>query len=288
MENKPIVSDKAISLTLIGIYVFIAISAAIILIDPPFLQSITEGNREQEVNYTLKEAMALSQNGNDREAIIKYRKAIEEMPNSAAAHNNAAVSMIKLNLIDEARQSLKKALTMKHADSADIYNNLAIISLKNKDSLGALANFEKSDNANRYMIDKPMKRGIYYMNTANWENSYTFFKKALDYREDMAAYYHDMLIFSCYRYRRDEDEKSRIKAFLEAGNFDLNYYDEELFLSTVRRDYAYAENENKTGFALARIGRYNKALEHFSKALKISPGYKDPRLNTQYILDNKL
>jgi superkiller protein 3 len=53
------------------------------------------------------------------------------------------------------------------------------------------------------------------------------------------------------------------------------------FSTAVQLDPGYLQAYNSLGIALAKQGRYEEAIKQFSAALKINPEYKSARLNLE-------
>lgn len=253
--------------------------------EPEWIEEVSKENKKDEIAAIVHEGIALAMEGKHAEAIKKYEEALEIMPDFTEAGVNMAYSFHLMNRHEEAVSILMKMLEHKPSEPYKIYDHLVDIYTKLNQTAEKEEYFKKSMAANPFIIDKLMKKGVYYFNIQDWHKALAAFESALQKRFDMKTYYLDMLATAQIRYEKEPEKAEIIRKLISEGVSDnkLNDYDSVLFNQILGKDKGLAENYNKTGYVYAKLDSLEKALPYFRNAIKVWPEYKDANNNIKYV-----
>ena len=259
---------KIVFYLIISLWFVIFIFAIVSLNNPKWLVDLTESNKKQEVLSIVSDGIELSSRHLETQAIHKYEKALDLIPDFAEAQINLAVSYKRMGKYKRAIIEFNKALNMCPDDSSNIYSNLKDIYLEYKDTLIAKSYFRKSINSTSNIITKLMKAGNFFLSMKELDSAYVYYNASLLKRLQMKTYYEIALM-------KNNNES--------LSDFIVKLYDKVLFNRMLNNDKGLAENYNKIGFVLALQKKYNTALSFFYKATSIWWGYRDANENIRYI-----
>lgn len=281
--------DKVIAYGLYSLFLGILLFGLYSMTDPEWMSKLNRENKKRETRATVYKGIALSQKGKDLEAIEFYKEAIDILPEFTEANINMALSLMRLKRYDEAIRLLKNTLKHKSLLHYRIYDQLVDLYNVTQDEQNKEACFKKSMELNPFVIEKLMKKGIYYFNQSNWDKAMPAFQKALSKRRKMSSYYKDMLQSAKLRYVENSQKLPIVNELIEKGIDEdaLSVYDTTMFKKFLNIDKSYAENYNKIGYIYAKQSDYRKAIEYFKKAINIWPQYSDAINNIKYV-NNKL
>jgi predicted O-linked N-acetylglucosamine transferase (SPINDLY family) len=243
---------------------------------------------DASLQYNL--AKALSDSGDDKDALPHHKKAVTLASNNPKAWLNYGLSMSNLGHFDEALAHYDKALSLK-PDYAEAWSNKGIILNKLNRFDEALAHYDK---ALSLMPDCAVawawfNKGIVLNKLNRFDEALAHYDKAIslkpDYAEawfnkgnivsglnrfDEALAHYDKAISLKPDYAEAWSNKGNIVSGLNRFDEALAHYDKALSL---KPDYADAWS-NK-GIALHKLSRFDEALAHYDKALSLKPDYAE-------------
>lgn len=286
IEKKPIaLFDKAVSVIMISIWLGILLFAVVYYTNPYILIDITKDERKKEASEDVIAAIALTENGDYNSAIEKYKKALEIYPNHIEAYVNMGVTYKTMQDYENAEICLKKALNMDTVTSFNIYKNLYDIANTKKDSGKAEEYIGLAICKNKYLVDKNMLIGTYFLNKQKWDSALVYYNTALDHRLNIKCQYYDMLVFSYLNYSNKPEYRKDIQNIINGGikNIDFSIYDNRALSLALKNDNDLAVNYNRIGFCLAKMNELSKSYNYFKKALEIKPNYPDALDNIKFV-----
>ena len=173
---------------------------------------------------------ALAEQGKVEEALIHYQEALKINPNSVDTHNNLGVALLRLGEINKAISHYHEALRLK-PDSAETHNNLGV-------SLFSLGQVDQAIGHYRTAIKLDPGFGKAHNNLGN--------------------------------------------ALARQGKLNeaIAHYTRAL---EIKADYP--EAHNNLGVALAQQGKLNEAIAQFERALRLRPDYSQARSNLGNAMD---
>ncbi len=182
-----------------------------------------------------------------------YRKTIARNPDCWMAHNNLGIVLGRDKRLEEAQQSLQKALEIRPKNNANIHNNLGgVLKLKGQFEEAA-AHFELA------IREKPDSI-VFHMNLANTLS-------ALNRTDDAASHYRRVL----------ELDRDYPDANNNLGMIHLRRGETEtaipLFRNALRAHPDCIEARCNLGDALSRQGEFSKAVTQWREALRVQPNF---------------
>jgi predicted O-linked N-acetylglucosamine transferase (SPINDLY family) len=151
-------------------------------------------------------------------AVEYFRHAIELTNNSALIFNNLALSLQKINKIDESMITFDQALLLE-PNTSEFYYNKAFLCEENYFFLDAIDLYKKSIEINPNAIDSFINLGIIFLKQREYKQALFFFQKVLD----IDAKNIKSNINIGYTYLELREHINAIKYFKNAFEIDPNY-----------------------------------------------------------------
>lgn len=188
------------------------------------------------------------------EALARYDRVIELLPESAEAHNNRAIILNKMKRHAEALVSFGKAiaLTPRHAE---LYNNRGV-ALQDIGRLeDALADYDKAIELKPAYANAHTNRGAILATLGRYYSALASCNQAIELTPDST-----------------EAHNNRGVALQGMGRYDeaLASYDQALTLTP-----DCVEAHSNRGAALRELARVDEALTSCDRAISLRPGYAD-------------
>ena len=209
-----------------------------------------------EVNIAL--GIISNEKGSYKQAISKFKKAIEKDKYNSGAYNGLAESYLALNLNEKAESTYKQAIELKPSYWVG-YNDLGVFYYTHGKFIEALKQFNKVVELtpdNTYGLDN---LGSMYMYLERWPEAAKTFKHVIDIKPDYTAYSN---LGSLY-YFHSADYTKAADMFSEA--LKLNQENYMLWGNLAAAYYQIPALKNKS------FSCYEKAVELAEKDLKINP-----------------
>jgi len=210
--------------------------------------------------------VALDQQGQSDEALVRYHKALELDPNNGHVYNGWGVTLDHQGQLDEAMARYQKALEL---DPNNVYarNNLAW-SLVRKGQLDeAIAQFQKTLAVDPDFALAQSNLGVALFRKGLVDEAIARFQKALAINSNFAEAHFNLGV-----------------AFKTKGEMDAVVYQYQKALE-INPDYTEARYNLGTTFL--RIGQVDEALAQFQKVLEIDPNFTQVHTNLGIALAQK-
>jgi protein O-GlcNAc transferase len=216
---------------------------------------------DASLQYNL--AKALSDSGNDTDALSHHKKAVALAPNNPEAWLNYGKTTSNLGRYDEALAHYDKSLSLK-PDYAEAWSNkgVALIELKRYDE--ALAHYDKALSLKPDYAEAWSNKGATLNDLKRFDEALAHFDEALSLKSDYAEAWSNKGVTLNGLKRHDEA---------------LAHYDKSLSLKP-----DYAEAWSNKGVALIELQRYDEALAHYDKPLSLKPDYAEAWSNKGVVL----
>lgn len=281
VKKLPKVEDKIIRYCLVTIWALLIVFGVITLIQPTWLQSISNPGRDIEADNFRNMGDYALKHGNYKAAIHLYTQALKVKPDMAEAHINLAITYSKMREYDKAIFIFKEFLKQESRFSYVIYYNLAEIYENIGDIDKAIVNYTKSAEAVPYAINRYQKIGKLHLKRKEWDLAINAFQKALDNKFDIETAYRGMLKKALHTYSTHPEITEIINELLlqEDSKEIQKHYDSTLFQKMLDKDIELAKIHNNIGYAYFMKGNLQNAISHFRMSLKIWPGYKHAKNN---------
>ena len=201
-------------------------------------------------------ALALQKEGNYREAIAHYTRAIDMEPREAGAYINRGAAYESTGDLDLALQDLNIALGM--GPRSEAYHIRGHVYFRKGDFGQAVLDFSEvirldSGNANAYIADAFTYRGHSYRHMSCYDHAIRDYRKALALAPSNANSYVNIGV---------------IHSLLGDHDLALQCYDKALNLNP---NSAYIHLER--GGSYSQAGALDRAIEEYGKALALDPNY---------------
>jgi predicted O-linked N-acetylglucosamine transferase (SPINDLY family) len=204
---------------------------------------------------------AFKAQGNLKQAVSSYQKALLLKPNFAEALVSMGSVYIELDRLEEAISCFKKALQFKQ-NFADAYYNMAIALKKQNKIDEAIVCYKKSLELNSGFADAYYNLGAIYKQNFNFDESAFCYRKVLEIQPANSEAYYNLGI-----------------VFQKQGRFNeaITCYQKAVQLKP-DHDKAY----NNMGTSLKEQGRLGEAISCYKKSLQILP---NPGIEVKMALD---
>jgi len=217
---------------------------------------------DASIQYNL--AKALSDSGNDNDAIAHHKNAVALAPNNPEAWLGYGKSLSHLNRYDEAITYFDKALFLKpdYAEAA-LNKGASLKELKRYDE--AITSADQALAIKPNLVEAWLNKGVSLKEVKRYDEALTHYDKALNLKPDYAQAWLN---------------KGNVLNALKQQNEALAHYDKALNLKP-----DYAEAWAYKGAALHALKRYDEALTHYDKALSLKPDYAEAWFDKGNILN---
>lgn len=216
---------------------------------PPTAESTPSEARAIAAENYIADGIDYYKNENYREAVKKWRQALELIPDDAEVHNFAGLAYHRLGNLDSAIVEFHQAVQL-NPDYYQAWNNLGYMYFLKGQYQEALPHFQKSLEINPYYNKAKM----------NLETT----RKILNHQLPFQAF-----------------ELIEQASQVDSLELKIRYYRDAL-----RLDSNYVEAWNNLGVAYYYYGLTDSAVYCLKKALDINPDYPPAHNNAGYILDS--
>ncbi len=277
--------DLSIRAILYLIWGGLAVFGILTLIQPQWLQNISQVGRQSEALDLKVTGDALLAENKLAAAISKYETALETYPDLQTALGNLAIAYARSGKTDQAEKTIN-ILIEKIPERAWIgYLNLGDIYLEKKDYEKARSNYQKSLENSPFPGNAYMFAAFCSKNLGDYELALQYYNQSIRVKSDFEQLYRGSLERDHFNYHDNEVVVSDIqeRLLLESYQELLSRYDEDSFHMTLRRDPEVAKIYNEMGVIYHEIGDNEMAARAFRHALNINPNFKKALQNLQYI-----
>ena len=189
------------------IFIWLALMSfgGISMLEPEWLQNLSEQGKHQEAKDIKNMGDNLLRQGNFSLGISHYVRALEIEPDYVDARVNLGVALGRAGRPDDAIATLKMGLTMDPPLESVIYFNLAEIAKEQGDTLSAIEYYQQT------LADDPdpehtlVRLGMLYEHHQDWQDAYSCFRSAVNTQLDVRSTYRSMLMRSIPHYQRPID-----------------------------------------------------------------------------------
>jgi len=207
---------------------------------------------DASIHYNL--AKALSDSGNDKDALIHHKKAVALALTNPEAWLNYGKSLSNLGCYEEALIQFDKALGLRPDYAEALLNKgAALKGLKKYEE--ALIFVENALAINPNLVGGWSNKGVTLKELKRYDEAIAHFDKALSLKPDYAEAY-----------------SNKGNALYELKRYDeaIAYFDKALSLKP-----DYPEAWSNKGSTLHELIRYEEAIAHYDKALSLKPDYAE-------------
>ncbi|MBD2604079.1 tetratricopeptide repeat protein [Scytonema hofmannii FACHB-248] len=222
--------------------------------------------RENLGSAWCHQGVFLQYKGRDKEAIIRFSKALEYWTNSPEIWNLTATSFRNLGLLEDALTYYSRAIQIQ-SDNPEFLFNRADLFIQLEREREAIADLEQ------VLISKPdyhkawCSLGIIFERQGNYQEAVVCYNKAIKYQPN-----------SAYVWFR--------KGYLLQQNLNQNEEAIACFQEALELKSDYIEALNHVAISLQTLERYEEALVYYNRALEIQPDFVDIRFNRALLLAN--
>ena len=211
---------------------------------------------DASIQYNL--AKALSDSGNDMDAIVHYKKSLVLAPNNPEAWLNYGNSASNLGCFQDALAWYDNALGLKPDYAEAALNKGATLKELNRYE-EAVVFAEQALAINPNLTEAWMNKGVALKELKRYDEAIAHYDKALSLKPDYAE-----------AYSNKGNSLKELKRYDEA----ITHFDKALSLKP-----DYAEAWTNKGVTLHELKRYDEAIIHYDKALSLKPDYAEAWTN---------
>ena len=228
------------------------------------------------------------ENGDNKTAIEKIRKAVELKPDYEKAYFNWGITLNRLGKYQSAVKKLERAIELK-VDYADAYLNLGY-SLNELDKYeDAIKNFKIALELEPDFMEVYFNWGITLNKLNKYEEAIENLEKAIELNPKYADAYLN-LGTSLFELTKYQDAIKKFKkaielkpdfseAYLKWGITlnKLNKYQDAIknLEKAIELNHKYADAYLNWGISLSELAKYQEAIKKIEKAIKLNPDYAD-------------
>ena len=243
-------------------------------------------------------AKALSDSGNDQDALLHHKKAVTLAPNDPNVWINYGLSTFNLGRYDEAFDCFNKSLNLK-PDFAEAWSNMGNTLKELKRYEEALVHFDKSLTLKPDFAEALVNKGLCLHELKKYDEAIAYYDRSLALKPNYAEAWSNLGNTLKELKRYDEAlahygksltlKPNYAEAWSNLGNTlkELKRYDEALahFDKSLTLKPNYAEAWSNKGVCLYELERYNEALAHYDKSLILKPNFAEAWSNKGISLD---
>lgn len=230
---------------------------------------------------------ALNDEGNFKDALDNYKKAISLNANFPGAYINIG-NIVKKDSEEEALTYYKKALSFANrypGDVAKAYYNIAYILESKKDYEGAIENYDQAIRLSPDFSDAYVKKCLILKDLNKLDDALEQLKKSLNANPNdpkvnfniglILAQEDDLQGAQEYYKKTLELDPESIEAIINLSDIFLKqkkYLEAEAYArQAIELNASYTEAYSNLGNALANQGKFEDAVRNYMEALRISP-----------------
>jgi protein O-GlcNAc transferase len=241
---------------------------------------------DASIQYNL--AKALSDSGDDKNALIHHKKAVTLDPNNPNAWLNYGKSASNLDCFEDALNFYKKASSLK-CDYIEAALNISATLKTLKRYEDALACAEQILSTNPNVAEAWSNKGLVLKELKRYDEAIAHYEEAIKLKPNFPEAWTNkaIVLFELKRYEdviAHYEEVIKLKPnFPEAWSnigialYELKRYDEAIAhydqALIIKADFAEAWS-NK-GLVLMELKRYDEAIAHYEEAIKLKPNFPE-------------
>lgn len=243
------------------------------LLDPPWLQELARPGKKTEVAWYVDWGDKHVRDGDFARAIHWYGRALQIDPRSSRAAVNAAVALGRLDRVEEGARILDALLKSGVPQRVMILYNLAELHFRHKDYDRALPWYEQALAEGAWPQLVYSRLGDIHLKREDFVRARDTLRQAARLWTSPLTHYRNMLLSASEATDEEEDWVLAVRAKLKAGvsEADLAGYDVALHRQQMERDSELGWILGKLGYAEAKLGERQAAIEHLQRSLAIWP-----------------
>ena len=266
--------QRALTYIFLVVWFFLMTVGVATLIDPDWLISISEPERQDTALKKDTFGKSLLEKGDIRRAIGLFEEAIEIDPDFGEAMVSLGRAYMAIGDEERAIEMFASGLKNDPLLPDMAYGNLGVIFANRGEFDKAIAYYRKGAEAAPDPTGAQINIGQTYLETDRPDSAVVVLKQALENLSDMKVAYRAALIFA-RRFHRDKPEEVEIiigKLERDITDDDISYYDSETFLRSRMHGKKALVIHHLLGVSLAMTGNFDEGIIHLEKALEIQPG----------------
>ncbi len=235
--------------------------------------------------------VTLRRQGEEQEALVHYKKALEINPRYTDAHYNLATLLARQGKDQEATAHFVEALRIK-SDNVEAHNALGVILVKQGKVQEAVAHFAQAISINPNYADAHFNFGIALVRQGRNKEAILCFNEALRINSKDDKIHNNLAVALAGVGRAEEAAAHYVQALqINPGSTDAHYNlgslltlqgkDQEAmrhYYEVLRINPSDALAHYKLGIVLARQGKNQEAVIHLSEVVRIIPNYGEAHL----------
>ena len=199
-------------------------------------------------------AKALTDSGNDKDAITHHKKAVALDPNNQEAWLSYGITTSNLGRYEDALIYYGNALRLKPDYSEALLSKGNVFyALKRYDE--AIPHYDQAIAINPHYPEAWSNKGVILDHLKRYDEAIAHFAKAISLKND---------------YSDEWFNKGKVLNELKRYDEAITHYDKALSLKP-----DYAEAWSNKGVTLHELKRYDEAITHYDKALSLKPDYAE-------------
>ncbi|MCF7920222.1 MAG: tetratricopeptide repeat protein [Candidatus Cloacimonetes bacterium] len=273
--------DLAIRNFLILVWSGLVVFGILTLIQPAWLQAISEPGRESEALDLKVQGDDFLKDNRFPEAIRKYELALETYPDLQTAMGNLAIAYARMGKLAMAEQTISELVKAIPERAWIGYLNLGDIYRERKDFKKARQHYLEAAACDQFPGNSYMFAGYCSMQLGETEQALEYYSQAIKAKTDFELLFRSSLKRDHYNYNNQENIANDIEEFLLLGNYGhlLEKYDEMSFHQITTRSPEIAKIYNDVGIIYYNNGNREQAAKYFQQAITIDPSFTKARQN---------
>lgn len=260
---------------LAGIWLLLVAFGGISMIDPPWLQKLSQPGIEVEAKSYKDYGDTFVRQGRYREAISQYARALEIRPDYPAALVNMAITYGRADNLAGGIALLQKALAKETVRPGTICFNIAQILEEQGQGEEAARYYRQALGTEVEESRIHRKLGESQLESGELAAARSSFELALAGQQDPTVHYRQMLYMALQSLDDDPENRQAIEDELARG-LDAEVLAARYDLALIRRIQAWdrelAKTHNYLGVIYGRLGALDQAIDQFQASARIWPG----------------
>lgn len=278
-------ADNIIRLILYMIWGVILIFGIITLMQPVWLQSISEMGRESEAIDLKKMADDALFENRLSEAEVNYRAALKIDPDSQGAMGNLAITYAQMGKISQSKRTLMNLIERLPERAYVGYLNLGDMFKNRKEYQKALEYYEKAAELSPFPGHALKMSGYCSKQLGNTEEALRYYGESLNMYSDFYQLYLGSIQRDHFSFRGDEIAENPLDKLQKAASEEelLTRFDKTVFLEEYSSNGEISKIYNEIGTIYFRHEKWNLAGKSFRNALLIDPTNRQAKQNLKLL-----